>query len=169
VREASRPPSGTLHSLYNALVLTKPAPLHSSFLTFQSLRALRRIVQFVVVVCIVAGLPPADRSMFLLYRCFLLLCFLYPIAQPNAIAHTMMRMLRKISGTAVSLALACCLFACPIVLGVFRGRHSLRISVRTELIRLIVFALTLAPSCAPPPKEGSFCAALPQPTVLRDC
>ena len=45
--------------------------------------------------------------------------------------------------------------------------NSLRISVRTELIRLIVFAFMLAPSCAPPPKEGSFCAALPQPTVLR--
>lgn len=45
--------------------------------------------------------------------------------------------------------------------------YSLRISVRTELIRLIVLAFTLAPSCAPPPKEGSFWAALPQPTVLR--
>ena len=44
--------------------------------------------------------------------------------------------------------------------------NSLRISVRTELIRLIVFAFMLAPSCAPPPKEGSFCAALPQPTVF---
>jgi hypothetical protein len=45
--------------------------------------------------------------------------------------------------------------------------YSLLINVRTELIRLIVFALTLAPSCAlPPPKEGSFCAALPQPTVF---
>ena len=43
--------------------------------------------------------------------------------------------------------------------------NSLRISVRTEFMRLIVFALTLAPSWAPP-KEGSFCAALPQPTVL---
>jgi hypothetical protein len=56
------------------------------------------------------------------------------------------------------------LFTCPVVLEY--GRHSLRISVRTEFMRLIVFALTLAPSCAPPPKEGSFCAALPQPTVL---
>ena len=44
--------------------------------------------------------------------------------------------------------------------------NSLRISVRTELIRFMVFAFTLAPSCAPPPKEGSFCAALPQPTVF---
>jgi hypothetical protein len=42
--------------------------------------------------------------------------------------------------------------------------YSLRISVRTELMRLIVFAFTLPPSWAPPPKEGSFCAALPQPT-----
>jgi hypothetical protein len=88
--------------------------------------------------------------------------------QPNAIAHTMMRTLRKISGTIVSLTLACCFFhvsSCPRM----GRRHSLRISVRTEFMRLIVFALTLAPSCAPPPKEGSFCAALPQPTVLCDC
>jgi hypothetical protein len=45
-----------------------------------------------------------------------------------------------------------------------RKVNSLRISVRTEFMRLIVFALTLAPSWPPPPKEGSFCAALPQPT-----
>lgn len=41
--------------------------------------------------------------------------------------------------------------------------YSLRISVRTEFMRLMVFALTLAPSWEPP-NEGSFCAALPQPT-----
>lgn len=37
-------------------------------------------------------------------------------------------------------------------------------SVRTELMRFMVLALMLAPSWAPPPKEGSFCWALPQPT-----
>jgi hypothetical protein len=41
--------------------------------------------------------------------------------------------------------------------------NSLLINVRTEFIRLIVFALTLALSL--PPKEGSFWEALPQPTV----
>jgi hypothetical protein len=55
--------------------------------------------------------------------------------------------------------------ACPVRSG-RTGGNSLRINVRTELIRLIVLAFTLAPSCAPPPKEGSFCAALPQPTVF---
>lgn len=34
-------------------------------------------------------------------------------------------------------------------------------------MRLIVLAFTLPPSAAlPPPKEGSFCCALPQPTVV---
>ena len=51
-------------------------------------------------------------------------------------------------------------------LGLCRGYgNSLLISVRTEFMRLIVFAFTLAPSW-PPPKEGSFCDALPQPTVV---
>lgn len=85
--------------------------------------------------------------------------------QPNATAQTIMRMLRKISGTVnvVSMAVTARLWhvACLLQYG---DSSLLRMSVRTELMRFMVFAFMLAPSCAPP-KEGSFCAAFPQPTV----
>jgi hypothetical protein len=77
----------------------------------------------------------------------------------------MIMMLRKMRGTVVENRVS--LDSCVVVAEAKRFLYSLLINVRTELIRLIVFAFTLAPSCAlPPPKEGSFCAALPQPTVL---
>ena len=52
-------------------------------------------------------------------------------------------------------------------------QNSLLINVRTELIKLIIFAFTLAPSCGPPPpmpapKAGSVCEELPHPTAHVD-
>jgi hypothetical protein len=168
MREASRH-RRTLSAL-PLLSWRKLAALLSFFLSFfattLSLHAPRRIVQFVIVVFVVAS--PLKLCLESAFASLAFPVCFSRLVQPNAIAHTMMRTLRKISGTIVSLALACCLFDvsnCSWDV----GRHSLRISVRTEFMRLIVFALTLAPSCAPPPKEGSFCAALPQPTVLCDC
>lgn len=98
------------------------------------------------------------------FACF----FASVLVQPKATAQTMMRMLRKMSGTVhTKESVLGSFWAC---LSFYIGKdsvvYSLRINVRTELIRLIVLALTLAPSCAPPPKEGSFWAALPQPTVF---
>ena len=46
-------------------------------------------------------------------------------------------------------------------------RYVLLINVLTELIRLINFALTLALSGPPPPKEGSFCVEPHPTTILR--
>ena len=83
----------------------------------------------------------------------------HTMVHPKAMAQTMMRTLRKIKGTALRVSVFVSLHA---LMGSF---SVLLISVRTELIRLIILYLTLVLSCIPP-KDCSCCDADPHPTVL---